>query len=267
MIAALTLRRLVPAFSVRLIRSPEIGVIGVGEGTFSQFPKYFIETLGLPAAELYAAAEPTWKLGIKFVWGSRGALFLHLFPADESPLAGPAAEQWILLRGDMENADVWGALMAAGKAFPRRQDGAPEFAAHQFVGFHIENAKLVSYLETQCRAGGVTFTEATVGHVERAGENVDALVLDTGERVAGDLFVDASGFRSEILGRALAEPYESFDRTLFCDRALIGGWPRTNEPLPALHHGGDHGCRLVLADRARALDQSRLRVQLAVHFR
>jgi tryptophan halogenase len=131
----------------------------------------------------------------------------------------------------MESADIWGALMAEGKAFPRRPDGAPEFAAHQFVGFHIENAKLVGFLDKQSRANGVEITDATVQRVERDGENVSALVLDNGERVTADLFVDASGFRSELLGRALEEPYLSFDRALFCDRAVIGGWPRTTEPL------------------------------------
>jgi tryptophan halogenase len=46
-----------------------------------------------------------------------------------------------------------------------------------------------------------------------------------------DFFVDASGFRSELLGKALAEPYESYDKSLFCDRAVVGGWERTTEPI------------------------------------
>jgi tryptophan halogenase len=45
------------------------------------------------------------------------------------------------------------------------------------------------------------------------------------------LFVDASGFRSELLGKALEEPFISFDRSLFCDRAVVGGWERTTEPI------------------------------------
>jgi tryptophan halogenase len=46
------------------------------------------------------------------------------------------------------------------------------------------------------------------------------------------LFVDASGFRSELLGRALEEPYVSYASSLFCDRAVIGGWTRgSDEPI------------------------------------
>jgi tryptophan halogenase len=49
--------------------------------------------------------------------------------------------------------------------------------------------------------------------------------------VTADLFVDCSGFRRELLGGALAEPFVSFRETLFCDRAVVGGWDRTTEPI------------------------------------
>jgi tryptophan 7-halogenase len=29
----------------------------------------------------------------------------------------------------------------------------------------------------------------------------------------------------------LNEPYTSYERSLFCDRAVVGGWPRTDEPI------------------------------------
>ncbi len=231
LIAALTLRRLVPAFSVRLVRSPDIGIIGVGEGTFQAFPKYFIEMLGLPAGQLYAEADPTWKLGIKFVWGPRGHFNYTFSHQMNNRWPDLPRNSGFYCDSDMANADIWSALMSAGRAFPRRKDGLPEFAAHQFVGFHIENHKLVTYLEARCRENGVTITDGTVKEVERNGENVAALVLESGERITGDLFIDASGFRSELLGRALGEPYQSFDKVLFCDRAVIGGWSRTTEPL------------------------------------
>jgi tryptophan halogenase len=44
-----------------------------------------------------------------------------------------------------------------------------------------------------------------------------------------DLFIDASGFRSELLGRAMNEPFVSFEASLFCDRALVGSWDRTDD--------------------------------------
>ncbi len=60
---------------------------------------------------------------------------------------------------------------------------------------------------------------------------IAAVHLEDGRRLDADFFIDCSGFRSELLGKALAEPFLSFDRSLFCDRAVVGGWERTDEPI------------------------------------
>src|ERR1044071_1053322 len=87
LMAALTLKRKLPALEVRVVRSPELGVIGVGEGTTIAFPKHFFEYLKLKPQQFYQQAEPTWKLGIKFLWGPRSHFFYtfayeyqHRFP-------------------------------------------------------------------------------------------------------------------------------------------------------------------------------------------
>ena len=111
----------------------------------------------------------------------------------------------------------------------RRADGWPQF--HSAYAFHIENTRLVDYLSALCNEVDVTTLEGTVDRVERGEEGVAALHLRDGRTVRADLFIDASGFRSELLGTALEEPFISFNDALFCDRAIIGGWPRTNEPI------------------------------------
>jgi tryptophan halogenase len=118
--------------------------------------------------------------------------------------------------------------MAHDKAFPRRKDGQPH--VHDSHAFHIENKKLVGWLETVSRNLGVEVRDATV-RVEHGPGGIGALVTDTGERFSADLYVDASGFRSELLGRALGESFLGFEDTLFCDRAVIGGWERKEEPI------------------------------------
>ena len=120
--------------------------------------------------------------------------------------------------------------MAQGKAFARNPKGGGPDMSHAF-GFHIENKKLVETLETTATELGVTFVEGKVSGTERGPDGFTALQLEDGQRLAADFFVDCSGFRSELLGRALGEPYVSYDRALFCDRAVIGGWDRTTEPI------------------------------------
>jgi tryptophan halogenase len=51
-------------------------------------------------------------------------------------------------------------------------------------------------------------------------------VVGIGTAGNGYLYVDASGFASVLLGKTLGEPFVSYDKTLFCDRAVVGGWDR-----------------------------------------
>jgi tryptophan 7-halogenase len=225
---ALTLKRKLPHLGVRVVRSPDIGVIGVGEGTTISFPRHFFEYLRLKPQQFYAEAEPTWKLGIKFLWGPRHEFyytfayeFQHRFP--ELP-----RNSGFFFNDEYNFAGRVSAFMAHDKAFPRNPDGTPLF--HNSHAFHIENKKLVAWLEKVSREFGVEVIDATVTP-ERGNGGISALVTEKGERITADLFCDASGFRSELLGRTLNEPFTSYSDALYCDRAVIGGWPRTDETI------------------------------------
>jgi tryptophan halogenase len=230
LIAALTLKKQLPHLLVEVVYSEDLGVIGVGEGTTAAFPRHFFEYLKMNPADFYREAEPTWKLGIHFKWGPWPQGFYYTF-LHEYKTRWPELSRntGFYCDGDTKWLGIVSACMAHGKVFPRKSDGAPHF--HKSHAFHIENKKLVSYLEGQCRGLGVTFTEGRVSGVEKGPQGVAALVLESGQKVTADLYVDASGFRSELLGKAMGEEYLSFEKSLFCDRAVIAGWPRTDEPI------------------------------------
>src|SRR5687768_17961377 len=71
---------------------------------------------------------------------------------------------------------------------------------------------------------------------------VSGLVLQSGVTETADLYVDASGFASVLLSKALAEPFVSFASSLFCDRAVIRSEEHTSELQSRLHLV----CRLLL---------------------
>src|SRR5436190_6508815 len=58
LMTALTLRRKLPNLAVRVIRSPGIGIIGVGEGTTVVFPRHFFEYLKMKPRDFYSEADP-----------------------------------------------------------------------------------------------------------------------------------------------------------------------------------------------------------------
>lgn len=230
-LAALTLKRKLPWLDVTIIRSPDIGIIGVGEGTTPNFVSHFHGYLGLPRGPFYAQAEPTWKLGIRFEWGPR--------PHFNYTFAGGFASRWRDLPksngyyigegAGMDYVTLEAQLMDANRIFERQPNGVPTVKGD--VPYHIENKKLVAYLEARCSESGVKFIDATVTEVIRSNTGIDSLRLDSGDLAEADLFVDASGFRSVLLGQTLHEPYDSYADTLFCDRAVIGGWERRAEPI------------------------------------
>lgn len=228
LMAALTLKKKIPALKVSVVHSPDIGVIGVGEGTTLAFPRHFFEFLSINPQSFYLEAEPTWKLGIKFLWGPRPYFFYNFAFEYAKRIPELKRAPGFYYDSSLPWLDRASAYMLNDKAFPRRKDGLPQF--HKNHAFHIENKKLVGWLDGQCRSAGVEFVEATV-KVDGNRDEIKALITDKGQRIEADLFIDASGFRSELLGRTMREPFCSFADTLFCDRAIIGGWEREDEPI------------------------------------
>ena len=230
LIAALTLQMKLPQFRVRVLRSREIGVIGVGEGTTPSFPNHLFQELGIKTGSFYSKALPTWKIGIKFLWGPRGRFdytFTEQLDSQWSDLPRPNG---FYCDAQFRGVDLAAALVAHDKVWERNPNGGgPDIQG--WHGFHIENQKLVDILEACAVETGVEIIDGTMSSAERGPEGIAAIHLEDGRRLEADLFIDASGFRSELLGKALEEPFVSFDRSLFCDRAVVGGWERTTEPI------------------------------------
>lgn len=229
LIAAISLKRKLPQVTVRIVRSPDIGVIGVGEGTTPNFPKHLFDYLGISRKYFYTLAQPTWKIGIRFLWGPRERFFYTFSQQLDSHWGGMELPVGFYCDDNFECADLPAALMAHDKAFARQPNGAPDIQG--WHGFHIENLKLVDALETVTRTLGIEIIDGKVSGSERGANGLSAAHLEDGRKLEADFFIDASGFRSELIGRTFEELFISYDRSLFCDRAIVGGWPRTDEPI------------------------------------
>ena len=231
LIAAISLKLKIPRIAVRIVRSPDIGVIGVGEGTTPNFPRHLFDYLRISRKHFYAMAQPTWKLGIRFLWGPRKEFHYGFGAAMDSHWTDLPRPNGYYCEDEFRCVDLPTALMAHDRAWVRHpQGGGPDI--QPWHGFHIENKKLVDTLEVVARNVGVEIIDGRVSSAERGPMGISAVMLDDGRKLEADFFVDASGFRSELLGRAMAEPYISYSPSLFCDRAVVGGWDRgADEPI------------------------------------
>jgi len=228
-LAAITMKRRLPQLKVTVIHSKDIPIIGVGEGTTFTVPIFLHGYLGVDPATFHRMVKPTYKLGIQFLWGPRERFhysFTNQLDQRVNPL--PKANGFYAFE-DYDFADMTGALMANGKAFQRQSDGGPLIDTN--VAYHIENEEFVGFLERFADEVGVLTMDDTVEEVKQDNHGITSLELKSGTSATADLYLDCSGFRSELIGKAFGEPFESFGSSLFCDRAVAGAWDRSDEHL------------------------------------
>lgn len=228
-LTAITLKRKLPNLQITLIRSQQIGIIGVGEGTTFTIPNYLHGYLGIDTRKFHAEVKPTYKLGIRFLWGQRPHFHYSFTNQLNARIEALPKANGYYCDSVFDYADVNSALMEHNRAFEVQQDGGPLIGTN--VAYHLENKQFVDFLEQVANACGLDVRDDTLLEVSQDDSGVTGLRFQSGAELSADLYVDCSGFRSELLGKALGEPFIGFDSSLFCDRAVIGGWQRSTEPL------------------------------------
>ncbi|MFL6845119.1 MAG: tryptophan halogenase family protein [Allosphingosinicella sp.] len=212
---------------VRLVESDEIGTVGVGEATIPQI-RLFNHGLGIDEDEFVRETCGTFKLGIEFVgWSAPGERYIHAFGTIGRDFGLiPFHHYWLRHRAEGGSASLWDFSASAEACrldrfarWEERPDRLPSGLAH---AFHFDASLYGAYLRRYAEARGVRRTEGKVSDVElRGGDGfVEAVVLESGERIEGDLFIDCSGFRGLLIEQALKTGYEDWSRWLPCDRAL-----------------------------------------------
>jgi tryptophan halogenase len=228
-LAAISLKIKIPDLRVTVVRSKDMGVIGVGEATTFAFPNYLHGKLKIEPGEFHRGAQPTWKLGIRFLNWGRPHFDYTFRPQVTSRWENLPKTNGYYCFDDFDYADAFPALMSHDKAFPRNKFGGPHIGTD--VAYHIENRTFVAYLETFAARLGIDIQDDLVTEVKQGETGVTGLVLKSGRTETADLYIDCSGFASILLNKTVHEPYVTFKPTLFNDRAIWGGWERTDEPI------------------------------------
>lgn len=233
LIAALTLMNTCDNVQVTIVRSSAIGHIMVGEGTVGSTPSFFHKTLGISPEDFHSYVKPTFKLGVRFLWGSRpyfdytfnSQLEQPCFPNSKIPLG------YYFLHSDWQGISSVSESMSQN-LLPFSEQSMLKNGTPKNAAYHFENHAFVEFLEKRFEQLGGSLIDATVLTAELNDQGIASLLLNTQERLSADFFIDASGFRGELIHKQLGEPYISMNDHLFCDKAIVGGWERQeNEPI------------------------------------
>ncbi|KQT34747.1 tryptophan halogenase [Sphingomonas sp. Leaf412] len=237
--AACLIAKAWPRARVTVVESPAVGIVGVGEGSTPQMRDLF-RGLGIAEGDWMPAADATYKAGIRFDgWGGEGSYF-HPFPSaiDRHTQAQFHHNTLARRRGADVDAHPDRFFLTARIAADARAPVTPAtFPFDIGYGYHFDAHKVGQVLRDHAVGLGVVHLSRHVASIALADDgDVAALVLDDGERVAGDLFMDASGFRSLIAQQALGVRFRPFAENLFCDSAVTIPTPRPHpsaaSPLP-----------------------------------
>lgn len=218
---------------ITLIESPEIGTVGVGEGSTPRL-KLFLDEIGVHEADWMPQCNATYKNGIRFTdWSTRPgfATYFHPFASelDRHTTTDFYYNTYARRRGIDVHAHPDRFFVTAALS---QQRLAPLPAANfPFVveyGYHFDAHLLGVYLRDLAVQRGVTHVAEKVIDVARSGNgDIAALQTESGKTVAGDFFIDCSGFRGALIQQELGVPFVSFADNLFNDAAVVLPTPQS----------------------------------------
>jgi tryptophan 7-halogenase len=215
-------------YTIRLVESDDIGIVGVGEATIPMIQR-FNKVAGIDEVEFMKATNGTFKLGVEFVnWGKLGDRYMHGFGRIGQDLWMVGFEQyWHKMRAlgkarDLADYSITRAAARVNKFMHPQTDLPNSPLAEIGYAYQFDASLYAKHLRKLSESRGVERIEGKIMQVtQREGDgHVDAVILESGQRVEGELFIDCSGFRGLLIEQTLKTGFEDWSHWLPCDRAL-----------------------------------------------
>lgn len=211
--------------NITLVESPNTPIVGVGEGTWPTM-RGTLKKMGIRETDFIRECDATFKQGAKFakwVTGADDDAYYHPLVLPQGFIQGNTAYDW--LSGDRTDSFA-DAVCAQGRVCEEdlapKDITTPEYDGHLNYAYHLNAGKFASFIRDHVvQKLGVThvYADMTDAELDEQGY-VTAINTQQAGKIAGDLFVDCTGFRSLLLGGAMGVDFVSCTDVLFIDNAL-----------------------------------------------
>lgn len=196
LVAALILKSRNHHYNIKVIKSNEIGIIGVGEGSTEHWTS-FINICGISVNDLVLKTDATFKTGIKFVnWNGDQKYFfhsLHTFFVTENQNLLPHVYLQLITDG-----------LTANEIVPKNIHESTHTEHYETTvnQFHFNTFKLNQFLLDECKLRNIDIIDSTIQDVI-LDENgyVKSLVSNSNQIYHAEFFVDCSGMRRVIASK------------------------------------------------------------------
>ena len=217
---------------IKVVNTPEIPIIGVGESTTGRF--YDLINLsgnrtGLNEEEFLKETESTYKIGIKHSdWHTVGKSFY-------SPIGDNYENELKYPHEDYDYMRIYhiATEQSYNKTFQSRLmhenklhivDGHDVFKGTKFapIAYHLDTFKVGQYFKRKAlEQERCEYIEGKVVDTELNSDGyVTSIKTDTGQKIEGDLFVDCSGFARVLIDKVYDNKFVSYENELLVNRAL-----------------------------------------------
>lgn len=220
-----------------LVESPDVGIVGVGEGSTPSMQNFFQE-IGVDDSEWMQECNATYKNGITFEgWTSIPGFekYCHPFPSDMDKFTFPKFDTNCQLRRHgfdvVAHPDRFflGAYLSQNMKSPKANDNFPFDHPN---GYHFDSNLLSQFLGKKARQRGVEHIRQHVARVnQRENGDISSLDFKDGGSLEADFFVDCTGFAGLLMQKTLHVPFINLDKMLFNDSAIVVATPISEQGI------------------------------------
>jgi tryptophan halogenase len=238
--SASTLISQFPEKQIIVIESPNVPIIGVGESTIGGINKW-CNLIGIKDEDFMRFTDASYKLSIQFTnfYRKDSGSFQYPFGIAETSDVPAGRNSWYFKKikypetpvSDYASSIFPGmALVNENKMTDNKDGNLKGFVINRDTAYHFDATKFGSWLrDNYCKPKGVTHIQAEVKDTILNDDGIDYLVLDNGEHVTADLFIDCTGFKSMLLAGAMQEPFNSYEHMLPNNSAWATRVPYTDK--------------------------------------